>query len=477
MTDTMAVKPEASRMSKSLSPRTRRVLVRMIITALLIPLSFEVAGVRLTPSLLMMILLFPFLAQQYLKGVVRWRMPDLLFGLYVFWLALTIFLNNPDRFVTFTGQQALATLTAYLAGRVLVLDRQDFISVVLFWVAASVLSVPFALYESLWDDPIILRFIRDYTPFNTFEFNDYESRMGLFRAQVVFTHPIHYGLMGAMIIMPFWMGLSQRLSVTNRVLKAGLVCFATFLSVSSGAVLSVALQIGTLIVYKIAEKIGSAWRVLIISGATLYVVLELLSNKSAFAAISGRLAFSGHTAHYRTLIWEYGSAQVLRTPIFGNGYNYWPRLHWMVSSVDNHWLLLAMVHGLPALLFLVTSLCYAFYVVNKSALRGDEELDRMRLSWTLSLIGLCMSASTVALWGEIQILFMLLFGAGFWLADSRPETAPDPSGAQSSPVSRHLPYSRFSSRTSDNIVTRRKDSSANRGQSYRRSQIHRKTNT
>lgn len=440
MTDTVSARNTASGQAKPFNAAARSRLVRLIIVALLTPLSFELAGIRLTPSLLLMIALFPFLVQQFLAGVVRWRMPDLLFSLYVFWQALTILLNNPERFVAFTGQQTLSTFAVYLAGRLLILNRQDFMSFVLFWAGASMVSVPFTLYEALQDDPVILRLITDYTPFNSFEPNDYEARLGLFRAQFVFTHPIHYGLMGAMILMPFCIGLAARLSAARRAWGTALIFAATFLSVSSGAVLSVILQAGTFLMHRVAAQIGPPWRVMLMSGAALYTVLELLSNKSAFAAVSGRLAFNAGTAYYRTLIWEYGGAQVLRTPVFGNGYNYWPRPHWMVSSVDNHWLLMAMVHGLPALILLVGSLLYAFFAVNKSALLGDHELDRMRLSWTLALIGLCMSASTVALWGEIQMLFMLLLGAGFWLADTGPAAA---DAAPPAPAPRHLPYTRF----------------------------------
>lgn len=441
MTDTSSPRNQAGQQAVPFSATARAWMVRLIIVALLTPLSFELAGIRLTPSLLLLIGLFPFLVQKFLAGVVRWRAPDLLFSLYVLWQALTILLNNPERFVAFTGQQTLSTFAVYLAGRLLILNRQDFMSFVLFWAGATMISVPFALYEAIQDDPIILRMIADYTPFSSFAQNDYEPRLGLYRAQFVFVHPIHYGLLGAMILMLFWHGLSGRLSAAKRFWGTALIFVSTLLSVSSGAVLSVVLQLGTFVMYKVAARVGPPWRVMFISGAALYAVLELASNRSAFAAISGRLAFNAQTAYFRTLIWEYGSAQVLRTPIFGNGYNYWPRPHWMPSSVDNHWLLMSMVHGLPALVLLVVALLYAFFVVNKPALLGNGELDRMRLSWTLALLGLCMSASTVALWAEIQMFFMLLFGAGFWLADTGPSAAP----AQPAQAPRHLPYTRFSS--------------------------------
>ena len=68
-------------------------------------------------------------------------------------------------------------------------------------------------------------------------------------------------------------------------------------------------------------------------------------------------------------------------------------------------------------------------------------MQRLRLAWTLALIGFCMSASTVAIWGKIQLLFMLYFGAGFWMIEATAK-ADTTSDAPSEP-DRGLRYSRF----------------------------------
>lgn len=426
-------------------PKTRRVLLWLVVIALAIPISYEIFGFRVTPALLSMICLSPFIVPQFLQRVVAWRLPDLLFMMFVFWQSLTILLNNPERLVAFTGQQTLLTMIGYLSGRLLVRDRQDFVTLIIAWATVSMVSVPFALYEALTDDPVILRIIRDHTIFNTFEFNDYDPRLGLYRAQFVFTHPIHYGLMSAMIIAPFFFGLRARVSTLGRWAGAALIGFAAFLSVSSGAVLSIVLQLLVFVWHQIAARIGNAWRIVGVSGAVFYAILELASDRSALTALSTRLAFSSENAYFRTLIWEFGSAQVRRTPIFGNGYHYWPRPWYMrADSVDNHWLLMAMVHGIPAVVLLIGSILFAFHKVNQRNLPGDPELDRFRLGWTLSLIGTCMSASTVALWGEIQMFFMLILGAGFWMIGAG--TAPAPSGQQVPDETQgraRLAYSRF----------------------------------
>tara|TARA_R110002051_G_scaffold146786_2_gene219572 strand:+ start:51587 stop:53014 length:1428 start_codon:yes stop_codon:yes gene_type:complete len=429
-----------------LTEGTRRKLVRLIVVALLIPLSFEVASFRLTPSLLVMIGLFPLLTVQYFKKAVVWRLPDFLFFFFVLWQGLTILINNPERVVAFTGQQALLTLAGFLAGRLLVINRQDFYNLIVFVGVASMISMPFALYESVFDDPIILRLIADYTPFDTFRQNNYEPRLGLYRAQFVFAHPIHFGLLGALALVPFLYGLKGYLSAGARIPGSMLIGAACFLSVSSGAVLSVMLQLVLFIWHSAASRFQRPWRTVLISGSLIYAVLEVASNKSAFVAISSRLAFNSSTAYYRTLIWEFGTQQVRRTPFFGNGYNYWERPFWMLSSsVDNHWLLLVMVHGIPAVLLFAGSMIYAFVMVNRPS-DGGSAVQRLRLAWTLTLIGFAMSASTVAIWGEIQLLFMLIFGAGFWMIGPILDPSDQDEVEETAP-SRAPQYTRFATKT------------------------------
>ena len=436
----------ATTIKSGLAEGTRRKLARLIVVALLIPLSFEVAGFRLTPSLLVMMALFPLLTAQYFKKVVVWRLPDLLFLLFILWQGLTIFINNPDRVVAFTGQQALLTLAGFLAGRLLVINKQDFYNLIVFVGLASIISMPFALYESVFDDPIILRLIADYTPFDTFSQNNYEPRLGLYRAQFVFTHPIHFGLLGALALVPFFYGLKGYLSAGARFSGSMLIGAACFLSVSSGAVLSVIFQLVMFVWYKTFSRLQRPWRAVLISGGLVYAVLEVASTKSAFVAISSRLAFNSSTAYYRTLIWEYGTQQVRRTPIFGNGYNYWERPFWMLSSsVDNHWLFLAMVHGIPALLLFAGSIIYALLMVNRNN-DGGPAVQRLRLAWTLTLIGFTMSASTVAIWGEIQLLFMLIFGAGFWMIGPIQDPSAQDEAEETAP-SRAPQYTRFAAKT------------------------------
>ena len=233
----------------------------------------------------------------------------------------------------------------------------------------------------------------------------------------MFSHPIHYGLFCAFLLSPVLFGLGWVRPVRGA--AAAALAAGCFLSVSSGAVLSVGLQIGLAFFHRAAAVVGPPWRILIATGALFYLAIEIVSTRSAFAAISTRLAIDNHTAEFRTLIWHFGSEQVAQTPFLGNGYRNWARPVWMADSVDNHWLQQAMQHGLPAAALLVAALGTALWQVNRCPAPDSG----MRLGWTLFVTGFAFSASTVAIWGEIQVIFMLLFGAGLWMAPA-PEPAP-----------------------------------------------------
>ena len=69
------------------------------------------------------------------------------------------------------------------------------------------------------------------------------------------------------------------------------------------------------------------------------------------------LTFNSGTAYWRLHIWNFGSAEVWRNPLFGIGLNDWARPSWMwTASVDNFWLLTAMRYGIPAFLLLVAGI-------------------------------------------------------------------------------------------------------------------------
>ncbi|WP_375262441.1 O-antigen ligase family protein [Palleronia sp.] len=396
-----------------------RVTLCLLVVAVLTPVHMAIGGVRLTPYLVVAALVLPFLLLRWVAAGPRMRAPDVFIVALLLWQGLTIGRLHPERVAEFAGQQTLFTLCAYAAGRVLVRSADDFAALLKLLLTCALISLPFALYEATADVPLILHMIAR-TPFTTFAENDYAARLGLHRAQWVFSHPIHYGLFCAFLLSPVLFGLGWVRPARGA--AAAALSVGCLLSVSSGAVLSVALQIVLALCHRGAALVGQPWRIVIATGALFYLAIEIVSTRSAFTAVSTRLAIDTQTAEFRTLIWRFGSEQVARTPLFGNGYRPWARPVWMTDSVDNHWLQQAMQHGLPATSLLIAALVTALWHVNRAS-APDEG---MRFGWTLFVAGFAFSASTVAIWGEIQVIFMLLFGAGLWMA-------PEPALATRSP--------------------------------------------
>jgi len=116
------------------------------------------------------------------------------------------------------------------------------------------------------------------------------------------------------------------------------------------------------------------------------------------------------------LIWQYGSASVAQHPWFGIGFGEWVRPHWMGSSVDNFWLLIAIRHGIPAaaLIFLA---CVA--VIGRTAFtsRLPQDVQDYRTGYLISLIVFMLVGCTVHFWAAVFAWFLFLLGSGAWILD------------------------------------------------------------
>ena len=110
----------------------------------------------------------------------------------------------------------------------------------------------------------------------------------------------------------------------------------------------------------------------------------------------------------------------------------WRRTGWLwTASVDNFWLVTAMRHGVPAVLFLVAAI-----VINLRRIFANKALPESavecRSAYLVMSTGLFFALSTVHVWGGPSVLVMALIGGGAWMAEGRDERAevgsraPDP---------------------------------------------------
>lgn len=245
------------------------------------------------------------------------------------------------------------------------------------------------------------------------------GRFGLVRARGPFTHPIHAGVMAGGLLAIHWLTNPQTF---RRWLIALIMGFGVFASVSSGPFLMFLSQMGLLIYNKIAIRLRlpKHWLLLTGAGVALIVVLEIGSNRGAVLFLVQNLAFNAWTGFYRMLQWEYGSAEVLRNPIWGIGFGDWLRPSWMRmnSSIDAFWLVTAMRYGLPALLLLVSSIVLIWKkIVVRLAKDADSQLRKISLAWLIVFFSWCFVGFTVHFWSHTYVFFCLLLGVGAAIAD------------------------------------------------------------
>jgi O-antigen ligase len=181
-----------------------------------------------------------------------------------------------------------------------------------------------------------------------------EFRMGMLRAVGPFPHPILAGIM-----MIGFLPLYYFSGLRSWPFFAGvLITLTGFFSLSSAAFLSLILAVGLIAIYHLKAYIPkiSWWAITAMLSMAIWV-LHMASNNGIIAVIA-RLTFTPQTSYYRISIWEFGSASVAKHPWFGIGYGYWDRPKWMLESVDAHFLLLAMRHGLVVPIMLLAAIIF-----------------------------------------------------------------------------------------------------------------------
>lgn len=182
-----------------------------------------------------------------------------------------------------------------------------------------------------------------------------EFRLGLLRAYGPFPHPILAG-----IIMIGFLPLYYFSGIRSWPMVAGvLIALTGFFSLSSAAFLALILAFGVIGIYHIKAFIPRiSWWTITGLFMTMLAVLHIAS-KNGIISVMARLTLTPHTAQYRISIWDFGSISVAKHPWFGIGYKQWDRPAWMGESVDAHFLLLAMRHGLIVPIALVLAMIFS----------------------------------------------------------------------------------------------------------------------
>jgi hypothetical protein len=433
-------------------------LLLLFFVTLLIPIQLNVGPLRMDPyRLFLMIFIIPALVQVLSGKAGRVIPTDYFMLVYNFWILVSLVFNHGLPIIEYAGMTGIELMGGYLAGRLLVRSLADFVTFFRYFFYALLFLMPFALYELFTKQMIIAKLL---DPIFTVTKKNNAVRMGLSRVQAVFPHSILYGVFCSVGLANMYYLYKNRF--TAKVQRCGTVVGMTFMSLSSGPLLSVALQC-MMIGWDWITK--GKWKLLVILSAIAYVVVDLLSNRTPLIILIETVTFSSGTGWTRIHIFRYGSEEVWRHPIFGIGLNDWERPFWLTGSVDNFWLLNAMRHGLPGFLTLVTGIGLHMWNVLK-ARNLTERGELARTGYLVSMVGLFMTLGTVHVWSAMSVFVMFLIGAGSWFytedrepLDEDAETAAETprTGGRSARQSSRKPAAPAPTSTSRSGATSEKD--------------------
>ena len=396
--------------------KTLHPLAVITILSLIIPANWMIGGLFMTPSRSLFLITAPYLFICWAKGDFNGRLTvDWLVVFYVFWMTITITKHHPDKALTFVGSNSLIILGSYLTARATIRTIEDFQALARFMALIIMCMMPLAVIESVTHRMFIGEFFESLPGINSYKDVDYCCRLGLDRAQVVFVHPIHYGVFASLPFALYAFGLRNQISVVGRLLGCGVIGVACFLSISSGPFLSMMFQ-AAIVGYAMAtEKLEAQWRILLIALGILYVIIEVNTSHFGLLAIAMKLSFNSHTTYIRSILFDYGIDQIWRTPFLGNGYRPFPMPAFMTGSVDNFWLLLAVVNGMPAFSACMGAFLYSMIRAGRGKLIRGSDLYNARVAWTALLTSLVLTLATVAVWSEVLSAVFLMLGAGQFL--------------------------------------------------------------
>lgn len=338
---------------------------------------------------------------------------DVAVAIMAFWIILSFTTNYSFGSGLVRGTGILIDVgLSYLVARACIRSPDDLRYFLLLVLPGLLFAGAFLAIESL-SGRILLRpfFVSIFGAMDAFAGGDAtgvlvlepEFRLGLLRAYGPFPHPILAGaVMLGFLPLYYFSGLRSWPYVLGVA-----VTLTGFFALSSAAVLSLLVALGAIAIYHVKPYFPkiSWWTIiglLALIGWALHV-----GSKSGIISVISRLTLTPHTADYRLLIWEYGAKSVAKHPWFGIGYRQWERLNWMTGdSVDAHFLLLAMRHGLLVPVILLAAIIYGMVRLGRVVPLLPPKDRAFGIGLNIAMMSFVMVGQTVAYFGSANLVFM-----------------------------------------------------------------------
>jgi hypothetical protein len=429
--------------ASSAHPKGRRIFGMPIVVALFFlammmptPLSVSAGSLRLSAFRVLLLVMFVPMILSLLSGRRgKVNIFDILIIAHGLWALLALIKwGGVAQGIESGGIYIVECVGAYLVGRLYIRSYEDFEAFAKGFVAVVVGMLLFTIPEAATEQHIL----RDGASslFGGPRAHYMEKRMGLERAFGSFDHPILYGVYSASAFsMAYFLSARAKLMNFRGSSQAFGVLIATFLSGSGGPYLVLMMQMFVIGWERALKGVVHRWTALFTLIGAMYVWIDVMSTRTPFHVFVTYFTFSTQSAYNRIHIWNYGTAEVGRYPMFGIGLGQWTRPVWMSESMDNFWLLTAVRYGLPAMLFLMAAMIGL--VIAAAQRKGlPDPWRRARHAWAFTLFGIAVAAATVHLWNALFVLFLFLIGSGAWLIDSPLPSRHRGSAAPTNPAAR-----------------------------------------
>lgn len=402
-------------------------------------LSIFISDLRLPPHRVALLLLVPLALYRLITSrSIRLRTFDGWFVAFGVWTTWVYGQHAGNEGYVYGGSVALESLGGYLVARAWVRDLPTMLATLRAMMVAVLFAGAVALPETLLGQIFTHDFLYSLTGYK--HPTGLETRASfLTRAYGTFDHPIHLGTFCAALFALFW--YAERKTM-KRARRSVIIGGATMLGLSAAPLLCIALQCAMLGWERLTRGMAQRTPLTLAVVAGLYAGASLVSNRSPINLIATGMTFDSWTGFYRLQIWEHGMANVWANPILGIGLADWDRPMWMVSStIDAFWLVTTLRGGIPGFLLVVTAIILLGRAVVVRGIKSrDLDTRRLATGWMMSLIALCLIATTVHYWNVLNAFFFFFIGLGGCFADPK-KMATSKATSKRQPVSSALPQS------------------------------------
>jgi hypothetical protein len=414
--------PTGARLAKRTKWRLTDSIPLAFILSLLIPYRIEVGPLLLSPNrIFLLLVMVPCLITIISGRFGRIRTVDILMVAHALWMAMAyVVAHGFAEGVEPAGIYFVEVTGSYLVARCYIRSAESFRRIVKVLFLSVMIMVPFLVAEMLTGRHFLNQLLAMFGP--AIIPHEMDTRLGLERAFGVFDHPILLGVYCGSIFSLTWYVLGFHARRIFALLRTGIVATGLACSLSAGPLIAMVIQAQLIAWDFLTRKIRARWMILSGLSAAIYVLIDILSNRTPFHVIVSYLTFNTGSAYNRILIWHFGSAEVARHPLFGIGLGDWQRPYWMSNSIDNFWLVLAVQGGIPAFLFFAGAVLALCTAIGRLRLR-DPRLIAYRRGWMIMIVGLVIAGATVHYWKTIFCLLVFLIGSAVWMLNAEQRRA------------------------------------------------------